>query len=76
MCQCISTVNARLREQDLCLVLVQPLGKDLALRPPRVALRTARPSGRRKPMPDLSAAFCPFCGARCAEADDAATDPR
>jgi hypothetical protein len=74
MCDCIDRANQRLAARDLRLVTVSGITADLSLLPPRVVLRTERLSNSRQPMPDLTAAFCPFCGTRYEQPETASQE--
>lgn len=57
MCDCISTVNEQLREQNAMLVFT------LFGKPNRVVIATDKvDSKKRGRAPSMLASFCPFCG--------------
>ena len=62
MCNCIDAANSRLLALAVRLQTSQPISRSLDLLPPRALLRVERISQGRKPLPELTASFCPFCG--------------
>lgn len=62
MCDCITKINERLKDENSRLVLCWSLTRGLGLASETVALRTEKINTRNRKKMGAIASFCPFCG--------------
>lgn len=63
MCNCIKEVNSQLAEHNGKLAIAFGLTADMASMKMRLMIATEKvDKTKRKPVPALTASFCPFCG--------------
>lgn len=68
-CDCLTEINAKLKEQGLKLSdrhLKLCVSKDLRTMRARLCLDTQTSDGKRRKCPPVFVSFCPFCGEKSA----------
>jgi hypothetical protein len=73
MCECVKKVDEQLRKNGLRVAQAILISPDMSQLSSAVIIATERLDPRsRKPVPKLTAAFCPFCGTKTGETPAAA----
>lgn len=68
MCGCVKKVDEQLRKSGLRVIQAIMISPDMGELSSAIVIATERLDPRsRKPVPKLTAAFCPFCGTRRGE---------
>lgn len=62
-CDCVSKVNAQLAEKGGQLTMALGITSDMNVIG-RLLLVTEKTGSKRKPLPRVTATFCPFCGVK------------
>lgn len=73
MCDCVKSLDAALAEHNGRISMALTLSSDMSKMGARVLIATEKlDPKKRKPIPALMAAYCPFCGVKWAYEDDGA----